>query len=248
MGEIVKPHERSMSRQVFQDGQLLLHFLGLPVRQPVRISEDSQHLTCIPLKDVLFLSLDTEGIVVGQTPLAEKFQIKEEIENPVIDRDVVLVVFGSKNDLWLLTELEIDLDPVGIIDPQKAACDILHLNCPIGLRDRLVELECPCNLPHIAGNDANFTIRALLMLAVQGTEGMIVSKAQGVILSTAQEIAKSTGPKRLREKLSKTLRRGEAKGGHSEREESKRLKKEIRRLKKEIKRVEEVAKVYRQHH
>lgn len=63
----------------------------------------------------------------GQSETVYPDQIKEKIESLVVNRDVVLVVYNGYNDLWLLKELKVKLEPVAIVDPQKAAYNMLQL-------------------------------------------------------------------------------------------------------------------------
>jgi hypothetical protein len=47
---------------------------------------------------------------------------------------------------------------------------------------------------HVAGNDANFTLRALLMIAVRDSEDKNLNKSQQTLLLAAREIVQSTRP------------------------------------------------------
>jgi hypothetical protein len=83
------------------------------------------------------------------------------------ERDVVLVVHGGEHDLKFLVAAKIHLRPIYIIDTQKAAEHLLELSHRPTLQDLLLLLKCPLNPGrlHNAGNDANFTLRALLLIA-----------------------------------------------------------------------------------
>jgi hypothetical protein len=75
---------------VYQDEQLLQYFLGLPVNQPLALSKECRELPNTSMKDVVFLSLDTENISAGQIPLATQFQVgisildTRAIQNPLV--------------------------------------------------------------------------------------------------------------------------------------------------------------------
>ncbi|KUJ10051.1 uncharacterized protein LY89DRAFT_760882 [Mollisia scopiformis] len=239
MTDIMGTQVASRTRPVYQDGQLLRYFLGLPDIRPLVLSKECREFPNILVKDVVFLSLDTENITAGQIPLVDQFQvgisvldsrdlqslihsrplvsmrednllrtqnfcvgptgycskaarrflfgqsesihahqIKEKIESLVADRDVVLVVYDGYNDLWLLDELKVKLEPVAVLDPQKAAHDVLQSQYQRSLNDLLIELDCHFNFLHVAGNDANFTLRALLMIAVKGSHGISLNDSQ----------------------------------------------------------------------
>lgn len=166
----------------------------------------------------------------GQSETVHPDQIKDKIESLVTNRDVVLVVYDGYNDLWLLNELQVKLEPVAIIDPQKAADNMLQLQYRKSLNDLLIELDCPFNLLHVAGNDANFTLRALLMIAVRGSYGKSLNDSQQAILLAAQAVAQSTGPDNWHEKRDRVLE--EAKIFYAEREEINRQKKVAKKAKK----------------
>lgn len=65
----------SRAGPVYQDEQLLQYFLGLPVNQPPALPKECRELPNTSMKDVLFLSFDTENIVAGQLPLVKQFQV-----------------------------------------------------------------------------------------------------------------------------------------------------------------------------
>ncbi len=62
------------------------------------------------------------------------------------------------------------------------------------LNNLLIELNCPFNFLHVAENDTNCTLQALLMIAVKGSHGKNLNDSQQAVLSVAQAIAQSTGP------------------------------------------------------
>ncbi|KAK0107955.1 hypothetical protein ONS96_003739 [Cadophora gregata f. sp. sojae] len=83
------------------------------------------------------------------------------------DRDTVLVLHGGVWDLKFLQAANLDLHPVYIIDTQKAAQHPLDLDHRCTMEEMLALLGCPFGdrVLHTAGNDANFTLRALLLIA-----------------------------------------------------------------------------------
>ena len=80
------------------------------------------------------------------------------------------------------------------VDPQKAAYNLLQLQYHKSLKDLLIEMNYPFPLLHTAANDANFTLRALLIIAVRGSYGESLNDSQRAILAAAQAIAQYTGP------------------------------------------------------
>src|SRR4051795_4778441 len=75
MAETIGTQVASKARPVYQDEQLLQYFLGLPVDQPLTLLRECQELPNTSMKDVVFLSLDTENIAAGQIPLVKQFQV-----------------------------------------------------------------------------------------------------------------------------------------------------------------------------
>lgn len=112
----------------------------------------------------------------------------------ICNRDVFLVAHSGHQDLWFLKELNIDLQPVAILDTQKAAQQPLQLCRRYSLKELLVALGCRFKFLHTAGNDANFTLRALLMIAVEDSQGVSLNEAQQAVVSALQAIAQSPGP------------------------------------------------------
>jgi hypothetical protein len=84
------------------------------------------------------------------------------------DRNIVLVGHGLSEDLAVLSSLGFDFQTsiIGIFDTAYISSELEMSPCSLG---RLLdELECPTASLHNAGNDANFTLRALILLAIKG--------------------------------------------------------------------------------
>ncbi|TVY49040.1 hypothetical protein LOCC1_G001340 [Lachnellula occidentalis] len=85
------------------------------------------------------------------------------------DRSIVLVGHGVFTELRALKALGFDFQEHRVI--AKLDTYLLAQDLQLGhfrLRNLLVELECRCNINfHNAGNDANYTLRALLLLAIK---------------------------------------------------------------------------------
>lgn len=83
-------------------------------------------------------------------------------------RNVILVGHGVLNELQALQALgfEFPRPPSPILDTSRVANEVFEIWAG-SLRDLLILLDCPFNKLHNAGNDANFTLRALLLLVVK---------------------------------------------------------------------------------
>lgn len=91
------------------------------------------------------------------------------------NRCLMLVGFSVTNDLQVLLALDfpsnklsmIENPPLVIIDAYKVAATVFG-SWKGSLATLLRKLGCPFEKLHMAGNDANFTMRALLLLALKG--------------------------------------------------------------------------------
>lgn len=100
---------------------------------------------------------------------------------------------SGHQDLLLLKDIGMSLLPVCIIDIQKASQTVLQLSRRLSLEELLTNLRCPFKYLHIAGNDANFTLRAMFMLVVKDSQHDIaLNSLQQALLSILQAIAEST--------------------------------------------------------
>jgi hypothetical protein len=187
-----------------------------------------------------YCSNGTRRFLFGQSETVEADQIKPEIEGMVTGRDFVLVVHDGHHDLRLWRELQVDVQPVAILDTQKAATVLPELPHSCSLKNLMVALECPFNFPHTAGNDANFTLRALLMIALRDSQDKDSNELQQTVLSALQAIAQSTQPHnwhenrdriRERERALKAARTAERPDIKRQQREKKKAKKAVHKAK-----------------
>ncbi|KAG8666811.1 hypothetical protein FPOAC1_011630 [Fusarium poae] len=108
----------------------------------------------------------------------------------------VLVVHGGKQELSLLSLLNIKLEPVFVIDTSKAAQFPLQLWYRNSLKELLEKLEIPYSHLHIAGNDAHFTLRVLLMIAVRDAGIYLEEKNLPAWITILKAVAQSPLPPR----------------------------------------------------
>lgn len=116
-----------------------------------------------------YVTKASNGFLFGETITIPSSSMAHIIQSRIPwDRNVILVGHGILNELQALQALgfEFSRPPSGILDTARVANEVFQF-WGGSLRDLLVLLECPFNKLHIAGNDANFTLRALLLLAVK---------------------------------------------------------------------------------
>ncbi|GES66638.1 polynucleotidyl transferase [Aspergillus terreus] len=87
-------------------------------------------------------------------------------------RNIILVGHDINNELIALRNLHFDFEqfPMDVIDTQWVAKEVGGFPS-LQLRRVLQELDCPYERLHCAGNDAHFTLRALLLLAARACAG-----------------------------------------------------------------------------
>lgn len=119
----------------------------------------------------------TKKFLFGETVTIHRKDINPNIEALISRaRNNVLIGHGFENDLSILRFLKFDLHSsiVGIIDLQKIAAEIMP-SVSVRLGHILEELLCPFEGLHNAGNDAYFTLRALLLLAIKSYPNRIAA-------------------------------------------------------------------------
>ncbi|KUJ17301.1 uncharacterized protein LY89DRAFT_746830 [Mollisia scopiformis] len=106
-------------------------------------------------------------------------------------RNIVLVGHGLNGDCQVLQSLGFDFDSsiVGYIDTAEAARATFG-GTSLRLKDLLARLGLVVEGCHVAGNDANFTLRALLLLALEDcpTYDLLNESTKGIV-GTIRELA-----------------------------------------------------------
>ena len=117
-------------------------------------------------------------------------------------RNIILVGHDIRNDLQVLQLLDFDLHTSigGILDLGKIASKLLP-NIRITLSSILTELRCPFQNLHTAGNDAYFTLRALLLLAIRDYPEKEVDRNCQEILSALKVITNVSTPRKSNPQL-----------------------------------------------
>ncbi|KAN0110313.1 hypothetical protein V8E51_006700 [Hyaloscypha variabilis] len=113
--------------------------------------------------------------------------VPDDIENSLQPRyrNIVLIGRGLRSDLLILRRKGIMFEEIKTIvaklDTTYLAKGVLGGN--FGLESLLRYLQCPSQNLHNAGNDANFTLRALLLLAYYGLRKSASSSDAGKLAS-----------------------------------------------------------------
>lgn len=141
---------------------------------------DTKELSCTALDK----AITTHSFVVGPsqyvTNTQHKFmfgkvseitfsEIRERIESCIPrHRNIVVVGHGMGGDLSALQALEVPLSASTIVLDTLNIAKICLGWGQLSLRNLLSALGCPFDRLHCAGNDAHFTLRALLLIAIAG--------------------------------------------------------------------------------
>ena len=110
-----------------------------------------------------------EKFLFGQSVTIRHPDIRSNLEALIPrERSIVLVGHAFENESRILRDLGLDLHTsvVGTFDTQKIAAEFIP-GRPKSLRATLGALGCPFENLHNAGNDAYFTLQALLASAVE---------------------------------------------------------------------------------
>jgi DNA polymerase III epsilon subunit-like protein len=107
-------------------------------------------------------------------------------------RNIVLIGHDIRNELNVLQVLKFDLHTsiVGILDIQRIALELFQTG-PSTLTSVLEALECPYNKLHTAGNDAYFTLKALLLLAERSCDNITTDENDLDIMASIRTVLKS---------------------------------------------------------
>jgi hypothetical protein len=117
-----------------------------------------------------YLTKASKKFIFGETITICPSDIAIRIQSFIpLARNIVFVGHGIINDLQALQALGFQFPALlsGVLDTFQVANEVFQFWAG-SLGDLLLSLGCSFNRLHCAGNDANFTLRALLLLAAQG--------------------------------------------------------------------------------
>jgi hypothetical protein len=140
---------------------------------------------------------DKQKFLFGETEEVTIEEINTKMQCLIKERDVVLVVHGGQNDLRFLDRIRVPIHNIYVMDTQKAAQNPLKMTKRPSLEKLLTELEIPWTRHslHISGNDANYTLRSLLMIAVRASEmDKQLDERQVALLDVIEGIARRRLP------------------------------------------------------
>ncbi|TVY57485.1 hypothetical protein LSUE1_G010351, partial [Lachnellula suecica] len=124
-------------------------------------------------------------------------QVCSTLETMISGRDIVLVVYRSHQMFQDLRLANIQLQPLYIINAQKAAQHLLDLESRCSLKTLLTRLNCPSSpeMLHNAGNNAKFTLQAsLLIAALDASQVLNLESKTTALISTLETTARAQIP------------------------------------------------------
>lgn len=117
-----------------------------------------------------YQSRASRKFMFGETITISPPNIVSHIKSSILPaRNVVFVGHAIHNDLHALKAFHFEYPVLlsSVLDPFKISNEVFQYWCrPLG--DLLLRLGCSFSRLHSAGNNANFTLRALLLLAADG--------------------------------------------------------------------------------
>lgn len=125
---------------------------------------------------VEYLSRKGRSFLFGETMRIDSEDMREKIQACIPqDRKIILVGHGLDSDLIALEALNIDFEAdslLSIMDTFWIARQVFPSEQPYKLRRLLqrLRIDYPGGALHCAGNDANFSLRALLLLAARACQ------------------------------------------------------------------------------
>lgn len=159
---------------------------------------DTRHLLSSPPQDTISTySFVTDRLLIVPLPrrnfcLVRRIRYISKISFSNLEslvprtRNTVLIGHDVANDLEVLQLLHFDLHTsiVGILDTGKIVSAVLALpNMTHSLSTVLSELQCSFQNLHVAGNDAYFTLRVFLLLAIRSYPDEVVDSRHQEILT-----------------------------------------------------------------
>ena len=145
-----------------------------------------------------YCTATSKKYLFGKTITIRQRDILSNLE-PLVPRtrNIILVGHDIRNDLRVLQLLDFDLHTSigGILDVRRIVSKTLP-NIPDRLSSILSELVCPFQNLHTAGNDAYFTLRALLLLAIRDHSEEEVDSNHQEILSALKAITNVSIPRK----------------------------------------------------
>lgn len=138
-------------------------------KDPCGLITTSQFVTGSPT----YIANASKKFFFGTSTAIEPSALLESIMSMIPDnRNIILIGHAVHVELAILTKLGFDLTAsniLGILDTQCLAYKVLG-SFKFSLKTLLRKLHCPFTHLHSAGNDAHFTLRAALLLAILGCE------------------------------------------------------------------------------
>ncbi|KAI1748652.1 hypothetical protein F4782DRAFT_516280 [Xylaria castorea] len=152
--------------------------------------------------DSRYCKTASRKFMFGKSQSVPLGEVKAQVESLVCrrGRDTVLVFHGDHSDRKALSNLNIQLQPLYVIDNVKAAQYPLGLPYRLGLEAMLDTFGIPYTNLHAAGNDAHYALRSLLMIAATDGQKLEVEPTSKDLFSTFSAIARSARPTTTGEK------------------------------------------------
>ncbi|KAI1261780.1 hypothetical protein F5Y18DRAFT_430807 [Xylariaceae sp. FL1019] len=146
--------------------------------------------------DSRYCKTTSKRFLFGESQFMPLDEVKAQVESPVCrrGRDNILVFHGDHSDRKALSNLNIERQPLYVIDNVEAAQSPLNLTYRLGLDALLDTFGIPYANLHAVGNDAHYALRSLLMIAVTDGLNLQAEPTNEVLFSTFSAIARRARP------------------------------------------------------
>lgn len=147
-----------------------------------------------------YKAIASDEFLFGESMAITHSQVRQKLESTIPQaRNVVLVGHAIENEIGMLKHFGTRIENYGfaVFDTSKIGAKVFpHTRPRIRLGTLLVKLKCKlvrAHRVHCAGNDAHFTLRALLLLAAQTC---IQTSENQIMLNIIKDLAYDPAPPR----------------------------------------------------
>ncbi|KAI1310614.1 hypothetical protein F5Y03DRAFT_403016 [Xylaria venustula] len=187
-----------------------------------------------------YTSRVSQNTKFGKSSVIDPSGIVKKIQSVIPQgRHVVLLGFAVHNELDILRRLGFDFSAFISTPTSSAIVDVHLIALEVlkpwkgGLRDLLRHIGCPYDCLHYGGNDANFTLKASLFLAMRNYKGMnpgisdYLRQISTFVLNTQR--AQGAGKRKTKNKKKEKSRKGQVRARSIEKQNDIRAERAARR-------------------
>ncbi|EPE09057.1 qde-2-interacting protein [Ophiostoma piceae UAMH 11346] len=147
--------------------------------------------------DSKYIRRVARNFLFGDAEAIQLVDLESKFENLTVGRQMILVFHGGSASDWKIFQgLQLDQQPLFVLETVKAAQHPLRLSYRWSLEKLLDTFHIPFAALHAAGNGAHFFLRALAMIAVKDAESRPDGAADDAWVQAMTDIARLQLPAR----------------------------------------------------